>query len=67
MPLKYYFQMQSFFLYFRTENILEIEECRSTNEERLSPVQCVVYRPEPTNVERDNTNGRLLRIFVITL
>ncbi len=28
----------------------------------MSPVQCAVYLPEPANVERDKTNGRLLRI-----
>ncbi len=56
-----------FCLIFETENILGIEECSSSNEARLSPVQCAVNWPEPANVERDNTNGRLLRIFVIAL
>ena len=38
-----------------------------TNEAPLSPVQCAVYLPEPANVERDRTNGRLLRMAFIAL
>jgi hypothetical protein len=56
-----------FFVKFRMKYILEIEACNSSNEERLSPVQCAVYLPEPAYVERDKINGRLLRIDVMAL
>ena len=58
-----------FFSYFDSafQNILGMDQVSSPNEALLSPVQCAVKWPEPANVERDNTNGRLLRIVVIAL
>ncbi|KAJ6807081.1 putative alpha-glucosidase [Iris pallida] len=35
-----------------------IEYSRSSQVAALSPVQCAVYFPEPTNVERLRTKGR---------
>jgi hypothetical protein len=39
----------------------------SGNVARLSPVQCAANLPEPANVERDKTNGRVLRFVFSAL
>jgi hypothetical protein len=44
-----------------------MEKYISLNVARLSPVQCAVNLPEPAKVERDNTNGLLLRIVLSAL
>jgi hypothetical protein len=44
------------------EYIPGIEKYISTNVARLSPVQWAAYWPDPGDVERDKTNGRLRRI-----
>lgn len=37
-----------------------IDHCRSFQVAALSPVQCAVWAPEPTKVERESTKARLL-------
>ena len=39
----------------------------SSNEARLSPVQCAANCPEPANVERERTNGRWFRTVLNAL
>lgn len=44
-----------------------MEKYISSNVARLSPVQCAVNLPEPANVDRDKTKGRLLRMVFSAL